>query len=152
MKFLLEAGLEKLARWLLFLGQDVQVLSGPISKKEITKHPDRVFITTSRYWEKQLKAWRVPYFLLPKEDWKVQLKLLIRYFRLKPSLKLDRCVYCNTLLEFVEKDAVKDRVPEAVYKTAYDFSICSRCGHVYWKGSHYKRITSTIKSLSKSHS
>ncbi|MFN3265197.1 MAG: Mut7-C RNAse domain-containing protein, partial [Aquificaceae bacterium] len=93
-RFLLESGLHKLAYWLRLLGIDALILEGEVNKREVLKHPDRVFITTSRKLEEHLRAWGIEYLVLPKEDWKIQLCLLLRYFNIEPELRLNRCYYC----------------------------------------------------------
>ncbi|MCS7277541.1 MAG: Mut7-C RNAse domain-containing protein [Aquificaceae bacterium] len=113
-KFLLEADLHRLAFWLRLLGQDAFLIKGAIEKKEITKHPDRVFVTTSRKLESHLKAWHVDYVLLPRGDWKLQLCLLIRHFHIEPVLKLNRCYYCNVELIAVSREQVRDKIPHMV--------------------------------------
>lgn len=148
-KFLLEADLHRIAQWLRFLGQDALLLSGPIEKRKLLKYLDRVFITTSRRLEGHLKAWGVDYFLLPRENWKVQLCLLIRYFGIKPELRLDRCYYCNEKLMSVDREKVKDRLPPLVYIYGRDFTLCPSCGKVYWKGSHHERLKSQLEEILK---
>ncbi len=146
-RFLLEADLHRLAYWLRLLGQDALLLKGPIGKADIIKHPDRVFITTSRKLEPHFRAWGIEYLIIPKEDWKVQLCLLIRYFNIEPSLKLNRCYYCNTQLVGVSREEVKDRIPPMVYLYGEDFTLCPQCGKVYWKGSHHPKLRRTLRRV-----
>ncbi|MEJ7621921.1 MAG: Mut7-C RNAse domain-containing protein [Aquificaceae bacterium] len=58
-RFLLEANLHRLAYWLRLLGQDAILLKTAISKAEVIKHQDRVFITTLRRLEQDFKFWDV---------------------------------------------------------------------------------------------
>lgn len=77
---MLESGLEKIAYWLRLLGEDALLLEGAVNKRKVLSHADRVFITTSRKLEKHLKAWGVKYFVLPKDNWKLQLCLLLKHY------------------------------------------------------------------------
>ncbi len=149
MRFLLEADLEKLAKWLRFLGQNVKVLPGPINKEDVVRERERVFITTSKKWEKHLKAWGVDYLLIPKDDWKVQLCIIIKHFGIKPKLVLNQCVYCNAELKPVEKEEIKDKLPPPVYEFAKDFTLCLTCGRIYWKGTHFPRMKARLKEVLK---
>ncbi|MGB9873962.1 MAG: Mut7-C RNAse domain-containing protein [Hydrogenobacter sp.] len=149
MKFLLEADLEKLAKWLRFLGQDVLVLKGAINKRSIMEQGDRVFITTSRKWERHLKDWGVSYLIVPRDDWEVQLCLILKHFRIRPTLLLSRCPYCNTELERVNKEKIKDLVPPLVYEFGYDFTQCPKCQGVFWKGSHFPRMKKMLRDILK---
>ncbi|MFN4319109.1 MAG: Mut7-C RNAse domain-containing protein [Aquificaceae bacterium] len=146
-RFLLESGLDKLAHWLRLLGVDALILQGEVKKGKVLQYPDRVFITTSRKLERHLKAWGVNYLVLPKEDWKVQLCLLLKYFNIKGELRLNRCYYCNTELITVDREKVKERIPPMVYIYGEDFTLCPNCGKVYWKGSHHPRLGEILKRV-----
>jgi len=43
-----------------------------------------------------------------------------------------------------EKERVKERVPEYVYKTQQDFMECPQCKRVYWPGSHWQNIREAL--------
>ncbi len=149
MKFLLDGELEKVARWLRILGQDVEVLPKAINKRDILENADRVFVTTSRKWETHLKSWKIDYFILPKERWETQLCMLIKFFTIEPTPKLDICIHCNTKLLSVDRETIKEKLPLLVYQFAYDFTFCPKCNHVYWKGSHYEKIKRKLKEIVK---
>ncbi len=147
MKFLLENNLSKLAKWLRFLGHDVKVLEGEINLRDLSKNQDRVFITTSKRWEHTLKKAGIRYLVVPRHDWKLQLCMVIRHFNLRPELILDRCAYCGAKLSPVEKEEVKERVPPRAYDTAYDFTLCPRCGALFWKGTHYEGMVRMLEKV-----
>ena len=144
---MLESGLERVAYWLRLLGVDALILEGEVSKDKVLSYSDRVFITTSRKLEKHLKAWHVDYFVLPKEDWKVQLCLLLKYFKIEAKLKLNRCYHCNQELVLVNREEIKDKIPPLVYKYGRDFTLCPKCGKVYWKGSHHPKLKRILKNI-----
>jgi uncharacterized protein with PIN domain len=56
-----------------------------------------------------------------------------------------RCLHDNALLRFVAKDAVRDRLPPQVAATQEEFSTCDVCGRVYWKGSHWQRMSELLE-------
>ncbi|MCS6998327.1 MAG: Mut7-C RNAse domain-containing protein [Aquificaceae bacterium] len=145
--FLLEADLHRLAYWLRLLGQDALLLEGPINKAEVVKYPDRVFITTSRKLEEHFKAWGIRYLIIPRDQWKVQLCLLIKHFKIEPLLRLNRCYHCNAELRVVNREEVKERIPPAVYLFGKDFTMCPVCGKIYWKGSHHKALNRKLKEI-----
>jgi uncharacterized protein with PIN domain len=149
LKFLLEADLDKLAKWMRFLGQDVLVLKEAINKRSIVEHIDRIFITTSRKWEKHLRDWRVNYLILPRDDWKVQLCLILKHFQIKPKLLLNRCPHCNAELELISKEDVKSAIPPMVYQFGYHFTRCAECKSIFWKGTHLPKMKRTLKSVLK---
>ncbi len=60
-----------------------------------------------------------------------------------------RCPICNGILRPIAKENVKTLVPEKSWKFAEEFFKCSNCGKIYWKGSHWRKISKVIKSLSE---
>ncbi len=140
MKFLLENNLSKLGKWLRFLGQDVKLLTGAVSRDALAQNQDRVFITTSRRWEQTLRKMGVNYLIVPRHDWELQLCMVVKHFGLNGELRLDLCPVCGGRLERIDKDKYKDRIPEKAFGTAYDFTHCPRCDLLLWKGLHYERM------------
>lgn len=59
-----------------------------------------------------------------------------------------RCLRCNGLLAPVDKLAIADRLAEGTRKHFEEFHQCRECGHIYWPGSHYKRMEEFIRGLS----
>jgi len=60
---------------------------------------------------------------------------------------MSRCPICNGTLKKVDKDQVKDKVPEAVYQNKEEFWICKNCGKIYWVGSHFKNIKKVLECV-----
>jgi hypothetical protein len=54
---------------------------------------------------------------------------------------------CNGLLQPVSKEAVLDRLEPLTRIYFDDFRICPECQQVYWKGSHYQRMSRVIQDL-----
>ena len=44
---------------------------------------------------------------------------------------------------------MRDRVPEASLEAFDVFWMCGSCGGVYWRGSHWDQIASTIEEADK---
>ncbi len=149
MKFLLENNLSKLAKWLRFLGHDVRVLEGEISRRVLAENQDRVFLTTSKRWEGTLRKANVRYLVVPRHDWELQLCMVIRHFNLGTDLNLDRCAHCGAKLVSVRKEDVRERIPPRAYDSAYDFTLCPRCGALFWKGTHYSGMIRTLERVLK---
>jgi uncharacterized protein with PIN domain len=58
-----------------------------------------------------------------------------------------RCLHDNAPLRFVAKEAVLDRLPPQVAATQDEFSTCDACGRVYWKGSHWQRMSEVLRNV-----
>lgn len=147
MKFLLENNLAKLAKWLRFLGFEVSVLQGPINLGDLIRNRDRVFITTSRRWERTLRNLGMRFLVVPRENWEDQICAVLKELRIDPVLRLNRCAYCGGELKPIRKEDFRDRIPPKAYETAYDFTYCERCDALFWKGLHYENMVRMLERV-----
>jgi uncharacterized protein with PIN domain len=77
-----------------------------------------------------------------------QLVDIVRRFDLTGGLApLTRCLLCNEFLEPVTRESVADRVPPRSREECDRFWRCTGCGHVYWNGSHHRRMMQFIEQL-----
>jgi uncharacterized protein with PIN domain len=60
-----------------------------------------------------------------------------------------RCLHDNAALRSVAKADVLDRLPPQVAATQEEFSTCDLCGRVYWKGSHWERMSGMLARASR---
>jgi uncharacterized protein with PIN domain len=58
------------------------------------------------------------------------------------------CLHCNVPLRDVAKAEVLERLPESVRELHDEFNTCDQCHRVFWKGSHWKRMTALLASAS----
>jgi uncharacterized protein with PIN domain len=58
-----------------------------------------------------------------------------------------RCLHCNAPLRQVSKAEVAGRLPPQVLETQDDFRTCDVCGRVYWKGSHWERMSERMSRM-----
>lgn len=59
-----------------------------------------------------------------------------------------RCLNCNGHLQSVEKKKIEDKLPPRVRKYYQYFQQCTSCHKIFWRGSHYERMS---KRLSKNY-
>jgi len=60
---------------------------------------------------------------------------------------LVRCLSCNEMLEEMHREEVRDRVPPYVYKTQTQFKGCSKCGRIFWPGTHRRSVLRALEEL-----
>ena len=139
--------LGRLAKWLRILGYDTcyrsayaeGALHALLSRGERTfltrshdalrNHPEAVFIRSDHVGE--------------------QLRQLADEGRIRPdpSRAFRRCPACNILLEPVDSESARNRVPEYVFHLhAPDFLRCPACRRHYWHGSHRGRMQEQLEA------
>ncbi len=145
MKFLVDAPLGGLAKWLRFLGFDA---AGRVLRPGQLPPPaaDTVILTVNRAFA-QLGRGDVLCLTagLPKEQLREvcrRLKLSRRTFR-----PLSRCVRCNAPLAELPREEARARVPEHVFLTQKEFFVCPACRRVYWPGSHVAGISRSLEEV-----
>jgi uncharacterized protein with PIN domain len=57
---------------------------------------------------------------------------------------LTRCTACNGALVPVPKTEVAGQLEPGTRRSFDDFSRCARCGRVYWRGAHARRIDALV--------
>ncbi len=147
MKFFLEASLKGLNKWLRFFGYKTWVCEGKITREEILKHRDKIFLITSPATAETLEKAGVKYLLLPRESLKSQLVLLVNKLNLNTELKLNICSICGEELIPVNKEDFKELIPPKAYQFYDEFNYCPRCKKLYWEGDHIKRLKKRLRTL-----
>lgn len=96
-----------------------------------------------------LKFGKLSYgYWLRSADPNEQLTEVIRYFNLSGKFKpFTRCMNCNGQLTSVDKTEVESKLPPKVKESFKEFSQCSECKKVYWKGSHYDKLVKKVREL-----
>lgn len=148
MKFILTKELGRLAKWLRILGFDAEYFTESQESALIIKalQEDRVILTRNLHLVRHagIKMLHI------KPDYvNEQLRQAVKELSLAPdkSLMFTRCILCNEILHTIEKEKVKDRVPEYIFKTQNDFVTCPKCLRAYWQGSHWGNVEKTLKEI-----
>lgn len=150
MKFIADAMLGRLAKWMRILGCDV-VYQPDIDDRQlvrIAREQGRVLLTRDTLLLRR-RGLRDPVFI--SSDDVGQQILEIRHLLIScGEVPLGRCAVCNGSLEDVpRKEEIRAMVPDFVYLHYSRFARCTGCGKVYWEGTHYGNIRKRIREISK---
>ncbi|WP_445665309.1 Mut7-C RNAse domain-containing protein [Fodinibius sp. AD559] len=147
-RFLADANLGKLARYLRMAGFDTAYIQGQSDKEIISQMlgEKRVLLSRDR---KLLMHKVIEYGYLPRSDDPAeQLREVCHRFNLFDDVHpFSRCPNCNGVLQSVPKEEVIDQLEPLTKKHFDDFSQCPDCGQIYWAGSHRRRLVPRVKEI-----
>jgi uncharacterized protein with PIN domain len=147
-RFVLDVHLGRLAAYLRMIGFDAtyrNCFSDP-ELVRISREEQRILLSRDRGL---LMHSAVTYgYLLRATDSREQMAEVVRQFDLERSFRpFTRCMACNGMLKPVGKEDVRPLLPDRTLMCHEEFSQCHKCRRIYWKGSHYQRMTQWIADM-----
>jgi uncharacterized protein with PIN domain/sulfur carrier protein ThiS len=147
-RFVLDAHLGKLAKYLRMLGFDSlyrnDIGDDDIIELAIKEH--RIILTRDKLL---LRSARIThgYYVRATEKHE-QLREVVQKFDLYSQFKsFTRCMTCNTELVPKNRQEISHMIQPDILNHFDEFFFCPACRKVYWKGSHFKRMESFIRHL-----
>ncbi len=144
-RFVADHMLGSLARWLRMMGYDTvydKALDDPgISK--LARAENRFILTRDKELGKEPGS-----LLIEKDDLESQLRATAQRYGLRFDENRIRCSACNGDLVDLPKEEAKGKVPDGALAANQKFWRCSRCGKLYWKGTHWNGIMDRLRKLS----
>ena len=144
MRFLFDEMLKKLAKWCRIFGIDSEHFTGKTDSEllEYAKGKDLIFVTRDEELAKRCKTRCI---FITSTDVEKQLRQIIDETGVRINPETPRCAECNGELDAVEREGIKDELPEKV--RAEKFWRCKKCRKIYWVGSHWKNIEKLLLRL-----
>lgn len=147
-RFICDAMLGRLARWLRVLGYDTLYDAG-IDDADLVRRAivdGRFLLTRDRRLPEE---WRIDGCRVLKSDVPIeQLREVHASLGLEwPRDLFRRCLECNEPLEPAQPAVVSKRVPERVRRRHNEFWYCPSCERCYWPGSHLRRMTRRLEEV-----
>jgi uncharacterized protein with PIN domain len=148
MKFILTKELGRLATWLRILGYDAKYFNEDNRSKLIITalREKRIVVTRNR---RIAKPTGIRLVNIKDDSVKKQMEQVIRELKLELSedRMFSRCTICNEPLEFIEKEKIKNKVPEYVFETQDGFYRCMSCQRIYWQGTHCGNVKEVLREV-----
>ena len=147
-RFIVDAHLGKLARYLRMLGFDTLYRNdfGDQEIIEIARQQKRIILSRDKLLLKSPKVDHGYYVrAIQIHD---QLTEVVEKFDLYSQFKsFTRCMTCNSGLQSRNKESLRELIDPDIYHNFNDFFFCPECGKVYWKGSHFTRMERLILDI-----
>ncbi len=152
--FIVDSMLGHLAKWLRILGYDT-LYSSSYSDWQILRIAEktgRTIVTGDRglYWRARKRGLNA--ILIEEQEKVSRLAELAAKARIRLELdpRRSRCPVCNgELVEVRDKRVVSGRVPPQSLEANNVFYVCTRCGKVYWEGSHWRNMRRLIEEAKR---
>jgi uncharacterized protein with PIN domain len=145
-RFLADAMLERLARWLRVLGFDTQSGSAATDGELVRRaeHEGRALLTRDRRLAHQRPE---RHSLLIRSDAPLdQLREVMTHFQLQAPRELfTRCLICNAALRSAAADEIGSPVPPSARERPESLRRCPSCGRIYWEGAHTRRMRAALE-------
>ncbi len=145
-KFILDAHLGKLAKYLRMFGFDTLYENNYPDEmiRKIAEQESRIILTRDRDLlnHKDVTHGYFVRAIHPKD----QLTEIIAKFDLASQTDpFARCLECNHSLEDAEKESIQKEVDPDTYRIYNSFYRCPGCRKIYWEGSHYEHMKEFIE-------
>jgi len=153
MKYVCDQMLGTLAKWLRIYGFDTFFANSEMDDTElidISKKEKRVLITRDKNLMQIARKEKLKVIEINTTDINQQINNVIAQVKVDPSKILSRCIMCNTEINEIKKEEIKEKVPKRVFEANENFWFCPKCKKIYWKGTHYKNMIEKINILKNS--
>jgi len=150
MKFLCDRMLGTLAKWLRIYGYDTFYPDNEMDDAkllEISKNENRILVTRDKTLNQVARRENIKTIEIKTIDIDEQINAVLGEIKVDKTKILSRCILCNSKIEDIKKEDVKEKVPERVFENNKKFWFCKKCYKIYWKGSHYEKMMEKISSL-----
>jgi uncharacterized protein with PIN domain len=151
-RFLCDAMLGGLARWLRAAGYDAQFEYGIADRDllRLAQATGRILLSSDGpLFERNiikdalLKALYIPQQL----DKIAQLRFVLKELHL--PLGPSRCMACGGELLSVPKHEVMGEAPPLAYRNCQEFFRCRTCLKLFWQGTHWQKITRKLEEVAR---
>ena len=142
--FIADRMVERLARWLRLLGEDVDCPAPSPEGFHEAARAGRVVITRDTRLARSLEQAGLQVLFITHNHIADQLRQTDQAFPLTMTAPLSRCSRCNTPLVFMDPKEAGDALWPHVGRTQRRVGNCPACGRYYWNASHVRRMAAFL--------
>jgi uncharacterized protein with PIN domain len=150
MRFVLDGMLGRLTRWLRLLGYDAKYPGDSPDEEllRIAEKEDRILLTNDTVLYRRARKQGLRSYLAGGSNESERLANVARNLdvNLNIDVSVSRCPTCNASIFEVDRFRVKGKVSAKTFNSYRRFWICSGCGKIYWRGSHWKKIEEMLRA------
>ncbi len=149
-RFACDAMLGALARWLRAAGYDCFWREGIDDAEivELARKENRILLTSDSgifkrgvVFRREVKALYIQRDM-PRDEQVAHVLRVLDLPRRPP-----RCMTCGGELTPLDRESARSLVPPGTLKEHDKFFQCTRCGKVYWQGTHWQKIDNRLRRL-----
>ncbi len=149
-KYLTDASLGRLAKWLRLLGYDTIVFPRAAGRDLLNLACAEERIVLTRRLDMSERQFSGELYFVAGLDIASQLAEVITKFSLTVDQKkiFQLCLNCNERLFPVTKEEVYNLVPSYVFANCSEYNKCPSCMRIYWNGTHQRNALQFLKKIS----
>ena len=154
-RFMADAMLGRLARWLRILGYDTAYEKAIEDERliELVLGENRWLLTRDGHLT-QRKVLRGHHTLIASDDLEGQLRQLHQDIKIDLDMshpRAYRCADCNVTLMPISNDDASPLVPPFIAQHHREFLQCPRCRRVFWPGTHWDDLLKRLAVMRETH-
>jgi uncharacterized protein with PIN domain len=147
-RFLCDASLGGLARWLRAAGYEAAEAPGVAPKRlpdEALRRGAVLLTTDAEALDRRIVADGSRRVVWRPTSLRVEEKLALVFRDLGLALHEPRCMACGGALEPRPKASVFARIPPRTARWKDEYFVCAACDRLYWQGTHWERIAAALR-------
>ena len=153
MKFITDANLGKLAKWLRILSYNTVVYRGDADRDFLRKADREGRVVLTRKKDMAARQFSGTLITVGSDNVLEQLREVMDKLSISPDVNrlFSICVRCNETLVAVDKEDVAGLVPAFVHDTHSTFRRCPSCKGIFWPGTHTDNALNYLKTHIQRH-
>jgi len=152
--FIVDINAGKLAKYLRMMGYDTLLFRGQDDgiMVKVALQDNRIILTKDGeiLKRKLITSGKIRAIHLISDEPEEQMLQVMRELHFNDECNaFSRCLECNSLLDPMTVEAVRELVPLHVYETQTQYMRCPDCHRIYWRGTHWQAMCRQLQALFK---